>query len=43
MAAIRVNAASVVEVPTGTIQGSQTMLGDQIDILQEEPIHTEAA
>ena len=43
MAAIRINAASVLEVPTGTIQGSQTMLGDLIDILQEEPIHTEAA
>jgi len=43
MAAIRVKAASVLEVPTGTIQQSQTMMGDQIDILQEHPIHTEAA
>ena len=43
MAAIRAKAVSIIEVPTGTIQGSQTMLGDLIDILQEEPIHTEAA
>ena len=43
MAAIRVSATSVIEVPTGTIQQSQTMMGDQIDILQEHPIHTEAA
>src|SRR6202522_2379204 len=43
MAAIRVKAVSVLEVPTGTIQASQTTLGDQIDILQEHPIHSEAA
>ena len=43
VAAIRIQAASVLELPTGTIQESSTMLGDQIDILLEHPIHTEAA
>jgi uncharacterized membrane protein (UPF0127 family) len=43
MAAIRAKATSVIEVPTGAIQESQTTLGDQIDILQEHPIHSEAA
>ena len=44
VAAIRVHAASVLELPTGTIQESQTALGDQVDIIFEErPIHTEAA
>jgi uncharacterized membrane protein (UPF0127 family) len=43
LAAIRVQAASVIEVPTGTIQETQTQLGDRIDILLEHPIHTEAA
>ena len=43
LAAIRVQAASVLEVPSGTISESKTVLGDQIDILLEDPIHTEAA
>jgi uncharacterized membrane protein (UPF0127 family) len=43
MAAIRAKATSVIEVPTGAIQKSQTTLGDQIDVLQEHPIHSEAA
>ena len=43
VAAIRIQAASVLELPTGTIGGSSTMLGDQIDILAEHPLHTEAA
>ena len=43
MAAIRVQAASVLELPTGTISESQTDLGDQVDIYLEDPIHTEAA
>jgi len=43
MAAIRVQAASVLELPTGTISESLTALGDQVDIYLEDPIHTEAA
>lgn len=43
MAAIRVRAASVLELPTGTIGDSRTALGDQVDILMERPLHTEAA
>ncbi|HVM91195.1 MAG TPA: DUF192 domain-containing protein [Terriglobales bacterium] len=43
LAAVRIVAASVLEVPTGVIRGSSTMLGDQIDILLEHPIHTEKA
>ncbi|HTR26370.1 MAG TPA: DUF192 domain-containing protein [Terriglobales bacterium] len=43
LAAVRILASSVLEVPTGVIRGSSTMLGDQIDILFEHPIHTEAA
>ena len=43
MAAVRVQAASVLELPTGTISESQTALGDQVDIYLEDPIHTEAA
>jgi hypothetical protein len=43
MAAIRIQAASVLELPTGTIRDSQTALGDKIDIFQEHPLHTEAA
>ncbi|MGA9354712.1 MAG: DUF192 domain-containing protein [Terriglobales bacterium] len=40
MAAVRIHATSVLEVPTGTIKESSTMLGDQIDILFEHPIPT---
>ncbi|MGD0215223.1 MAG: DUF192 domain-containing protein [Terriglobales bacterium] len=44
MAAIRVRAASVLEVPAGTIRESLTALGDQVDIsFEERPIHTQAA
>ena len=43
MAAIRVRSASVLELPIGTIRDSRTALGDQVDILMERPIHTEAA
>src|SRR5512147_1638871 len=43
MAAIRVRATSVLELPTGMILDSKTALGDQVDILMERPLHTEAA
>jgi uncharacterized protein len=42
LAAVRIQAASVLEVPSGTVTDSQTALGDQIDIFQENPI-SEAA
>jgi uncharacterized membrane protein (UPF0127 family) len=43
MAAIRIQAVSVLELPSGTISESQTELGDKVDIFLEHPIHTEAA
>src|SRR5665811_1004528 len=43
LAAVRVRASSVLEIPTGMISESLTELGDQIDIYLEDPIHTEAA
>ena len=43
MAAIRVRATSVLELPTGTIRDSRTEVGDQVDILMERPLDTEAA
>ena len=43
MAAIRVLATSVLELPTGTVRGTRTELGDQVDILMERPLDTEAA
>jgi uncharacterized membrane protein (UPF0127 family) len=44
MAAIRIHAASVLELPTGVVRESQTAVGDQVDIsFEERPIHTEAA
>jgi uncharacterized protein len=44
LAAVRVQAASVIEVPTGTISESLTTLGDQVDIsFEERPPQTEAA
>jgi len=44
LAAVRVLAASVLELPTGTVRESLTVVGDQVDISYEEhPIHTEAA
>jgi uncharacterized membrane protein (UPF0127 family) len=43
MAAVRIQAASVLELPTGTVRESLTVVGDQVDIFLEHPIHTEAA
>ena len=44
MAAVRIQAASVLEFPTGTIRESQTALNDEIDIsFEERPTHTQAA
>ena len=43
MAAIRIQAASVLELPTGTIRDTQTVLGDKVEIFLEHPLHTEAA
>ena len=43
MAAIRIRAASVLELPIGTVRDSKTALGDKVDILMERPLHTEAA
>jgi uncharacterized protein len=44
LAAVRVRAASVLELPMGTIRESLTALGDQVDIsFEERPLHTEAA
>jgi uncharacterized protein len=43
LAAVKVNASSVLELPIGTIRDTETSLGDQIDIILESPLHTEAA
>ena len=43
MAAIRINAASVLELPAGTVHQSETAIGDQVDIYLQRPLHTEAA
>lgn len=44
MAAVFVRAASVLELPTGAVRESLTVVGDQVDIsFEERPIHTEAA
>jgi uncharacterized membrane protein (UPF0127 family) len=44
MAAVRVQATSVLELPRGTVRESQTVVGDQVDIsFEERPLHTEAA
>ena len=44
MAAVRVRAASVIELPMGMVQESLTAIGDQVDVYLEDPIHaTEAA
>jgi Uncharacterized conserved protein len=43
MAAVRVRAASVIELPIGTVQESLTALGDQVDVYLEDPIHTTEA
>jgi uncharacterized membrane protein (UPF0127 family) len=43
MAAVRISAASVLELPVGTIQESKTMPGDQVDIFLEHPLDTKVA
>ena len=43
VAPVRVHAASALEVPTGTIHYSLTVVGDQVDIILEHPLHREAA
>ena len=43
VAAVRVQAASVLELPTGTIRESGTEVGDRVEIFIEHPIHAEAA
>jgi len=43
LAAVRVYAASVLELPTGAVRESLTVLGDHVDIFFEQPLHTEAA
>ncbi len=43
VAAVRMHAASVMEFPVGTVKASSTVIGDQIDVFQQSPIHTEAA
>jgi uncharacterized membrane protein (UPF0127 family) len=43
MAAVRIHAASVLELPVGTISESQTVLGDQVDIFLEHPLDTKVA
>jgi uncharacterized membrane protein (UPF0127 family) len=44
MAPVRIQAASVLELPTGTVRESLTVVGDQVDIsFEERPPHTEAA
>jgi len=43
LAPFKLNAASVLELPSGTIRATQTALADQVDILLAHPIHSEAA
>jgi uncharacterized protein len=43
LAAVRGRAASVLELPSGTVRESLTVIGDQVDIFLEHPIQTEAA
>jgi uncharacterized membrane protein (UPF0127 family) len=43
LAAVRARAASVLEVPAGTVRESLTAVGDQVDIILEHPLRTEAA
>ena len=42
MAAVRIKAASVLELPIGAIRESQTALGDLVDIFLERPLHEAA-
>lgn len=43
MAAVFIHAASVLELPTGAVRESLTVVGDQVDIFLEHPLRTEAA
>jgi uncharacterized membrane protein (UPF0127 family) len=43
LAAVRIQTTSVLELPMGMIRESKTALGDQVDILLERPLQTEAA
>ncbi len=43
VAPVRIQAASVLELPVGTISESKTAVGDRVDILLENPIDTQAA
>src|SRR6266446_3360949 len=43
VAAVRVHAASVLELPIGTVNDTKTEVGDRVDILMERPLDTEAA
>jgi uncharacterized membrane protein (UPF0127 family) len=43
LAAVRMHAASVMEFPVGMVKASCTEIGDQIDVFQQSPVHTEAA
>jgi uncharacterized protein len=43
VAAIRIQAKSVLELPPGTVHQSSTALGDQVDIVLEQPVDTNAA
>lgn len=43
LAAIRRLAASVLELPAGTVRNSQTVLGDHVDIFLQRPLDSEAA
>jgi uncharacterized membrane protein (UPF0127 family) len=43
LAAVRAQATSVLELPTGTVSESLTVVGDQVDIFLEHPLNTEAA
>ena len=43
VAAIRIHANSVLELPIGTIRESKTVLGDRVDISWQKPLDTEAA
>jgi uncharacterized protein len=43
MAAIRARAASVLELPSGTVEETQTAVGDQVDIFLQKPKPPKAA
>lgn len=43
MAAIRARATSVLELPSGMVQETRTVIGDQVDIFFQKPKPSEAA